>query len=249
MAQQNSKRAAERNQKSRLLALPGWFAALVLGLLVLSGVVPGTRGAGALCALMGIGGCAWELNYWARSWRNQQRFAQSARAHAAKKSKRQARNAEQQTLQKHRAIMHAQTQAKQRQQQQAERQAQAEQVAQETAQRSARFAQVASEAERLQSLEADAFRAEAERIFAEHRLQLQQEAVTNNPVVRFAEDAVAVADVEALEAERQQQAATRAYLIGRDGFTPAAVRLSQRFPITLVEPQLLAQWKITSNTE
>ena len=65
-------------------------------------------------------------------------------------------------------------------------------------------------------------------------------------ILSFVEDSAAVADVEALEYERQQANAPRAYLIGRSGFTPAAIRLAQRFPITLVEPQLLAQWKITS---
>ena len=54
-----------------------------------------------------------------------------------------------------------------------------------------------------------------------------------------------VADVESLEQWRQQTGAQQAYLISRDGFSTAVVRLAPRLPLTLVEPQLLAQWKLT----
>lgn len=55
----------------------------------------------------------------------------------------------------------------------------------------------------------------------------------------------AVADVEALEQWRCSCEASHAYLIGRNGFSAAAIRLAQHFPLTLIEPQILAQWHIT----
>ena len=54
-----------------------------------------------------------------------------------------------------------------------------------------------------------------------------------------------VADVEILEQRRQQTGAQQAYLVGRDGFSAQAVRLAPRLPLTLIEPNLLAQWNIT----
>ena len=51
---------------------------------------------------------------------------------------------------------------------------------------------------------------------------------------------VTVADVESLEQWRHSCEAGHAYLIGRNGFSAAAIRLAQHFPLTLVEPQLLA---------
>lgn len=240
---------AGRKRDARLFVLPGWLGALLLGLLVLFGLIPGTRSAGALCVLLSAGGCMWELNHWARIWRNRQRIAQSAQTHAAKKIRRQARQTEQSSQQQHRKAIQARAKQAHTLRNQAEREAQAERAQQEAAQRFAHFAQVTREAERLQSLNTNAFRAEAERIFAMRGLNPQNEAAPNDIVLRFADSNVAVADVEAIAAERQQANASRAYLVGRDGFTPAAVRLSQRFPITLVEPQLLAQWKITTETK
>ena len=242
-------RAAGRKRDARLFVLPGWLAALLVGLLVLIGVVPGTSGAGALCVLVSVGGCVWELNHWARVWRNRQRIALSAQAHAAKKANRQARQTEQNNQRQQRKEVQVKAKQAHTLRNQAEREAQIERAQQEAAQRSARFAQVTREAERLQSLNTSAFRAEAERIFAAHELNSRNESASVNTVFRFAEGSVAVADVEAIEAERQQANAARACLIGRDGFTTAAVRLSQRFPITFVEPQLLAQWKITAEEE
>ncbi len=54
-----------------------------------------------------------------------------------------------------------------------------------------------------------------------------------------------VADVESLEQRRQQAGSQQAYLIGRGGFSAQAVRLAPRLPLTLVEPNLLAQWNLT----
>lgn len=59
----------------------------------------------------------------------------------------------------------------------------------------------------------------------------------------------AVADVEALEQWRRSCEASHAYLIGRAGFSAAAIRLAQHFPMTLIEPQLLAQWHTTNNRD
>ena len=52
-------------------------------------------------------------------------------------------------------------------------------------------------------------------------------------------------DVREIEAWRVVKSAHRALLISTDGFSPAAVRLAQHLPLTLVDPYLLAQWKHT----
>ena len=248
-----------------------WVVVLLAGLAGLAGLVPATRGAGALGTVLGAGGCAWEVARWLRGWQLQRQDRQKAEARAemqaAQKIKRQVRQTEQQTRRQQNKTAQAQVKQAQEQQRQAERQAQVERAAFENALRASRFAQVAAEAERLQCLDAVSFRAEVEAIFALRGLQSadkRDSANQNNgsaALLRFAplpnnrleiaqfagEDTpAAVADVETLEQARQQADADHAYLIGRNGFTPAAVRLAQRFPVTFVEPQLLAQWKITS---
>ncbi len=257
-------RAASRKRDARLFALPGWLIALLIGLLVLIGVIPGTRGAGALCVLLSVGGCVWELNHWARIWRNQQRIAQSAQAHAVKKARRQARQTEQKDQQQQRKATQAHARRNKAQRDYAENEAQIDRAIRYMAEQDAHFREVMRETSRLQSLDAVAFRAEAEHIFAMRGLPLQKETVFNDDTLRllrlpdnslelalFAEDAAAigVADVERLEHARQQTNATRAYLIGRGSFTAPALRLSVRFPMTCVEANLLAHWKFIAETE
>ena len=58
-----------------------------------------------------------------------------------------------------------------------------------------------------------------------------------------------VADAESLEQWRAEANAPQAYLIGRGGFSAALVRLAPRLPLTLVEPNLLAQWKLNSDSQ
>lgn len=230
-------------------------------------------------AVLGASGCAWEVARWLRHRRLRRQDLQKAEVRAemqaAQKIKRQARQTEQQTRRQRHKTAQAQAKQAHEQQRQAERQAQVERATFENAQRASRFAQVATEAECLQCLDTLSFRAEVEAIFALRGLQPsdKRDSATKNgsntfdsntSLLRFAplpdnrleiaqfaaEDTpVAVVDVEALEQARQQADADRAYLIGRNGFTPAAVRLAQRFPLTFVEPQLLAQWKITAEME
>lgn len=265
-------KAPQSRNDWRVLAL--WVVVLLAGLAGLTGLVSATRGAGALGAVLGAGGCAWEVARWLRHRRLRRQALQKAEAHAemqaAQKIKRQARQTQQQTRRQQHKTAQAQAKQAHEQQRYAARQAQVERAALENAQRASRFEQVAAEAERLQCLDAVSFRAEVKAIFALRGLQPADKRDSANQndgntsllrlaplpdnhleIAQFAgEDTpVAVADVEALEQARQQADADRAYLIGRNGFTPAAVRLAQRFPLTFVEPQLLAQWKITSEIE
>ncbi len=54
-----------------------------------------------------------------------------------------------------------------------------------------------------------------------------------------------VSEIEMAERQRIEMNAQSASLLSRNGFTPQAVRLAPRFPLTLVEPHLLAQWSLT----
>ncbi len=56
-------------------------------------------------------------------------------------------------------------------------------------------------------------------------------------------------DVEALEAWREQARIPRAYLLATAGFLPSAVTRLANLPLTLIEPHLLAHWKLTASDE
>lgn len=58
-----------------------------------------------------------------------------------------------------------------------------------------------------------------------------------------------VSEIEMAERQRIETETQNAYLLSREGFTPQAVRLVPRFPLTLVDPHLLAKWSLMPETK
>ena len=248
-----------------------YLVVLLLGAAIRAGHAPGANQSGIVTMLVGAGGCAWELAQWARTIQRQRTAQERQRERKELKATRAERRSEQQERERQQRQMHLRAARQRAQTLQATRYAQAEQKAQTEAQRAARFQAVVAEASRLQALPDAPFLAELPFLFATRGLHLQYAAPSgieadadlsagtwDRHLLRVADEkesievarcltqgrAVAVSDVEALEQWRQVEGATHAYLVSRSGFSAQAVRLAARFPLTLVEPQLLAQWQL-----
>jgi hypothetical protein len=247
-----------------------YLVVLLLGVAIWSGSAPGAHQSGILTMLVGMGGCVWELGQWWRALRRRRAVQEREQARRELKVVRAERRTEQQAREQQQRQTHLRTARQRAQTRQAARQTQAELKTQVEAQHNARFQAIVEEASRLQTLPDTRFQAELPSLFALRGLRLQSDAPSPETyaasdlpaklwdmrLLRLADKSVevarslpqghtaAVADVEALEQWRQSEGASHAYLVSRSGFSAQAVRLAARFPVTLVEPQQLAQWQM-----
>ena len=246
-----------------------YLVVLMLGVAMTTSRTPGAGQSGLITMLVGAGGCAWELKQWARTVRRRQAERIQGRERAELKAERTVRKTQQHVQRQQRRQTQQRAVRRHAEIQQNVRQARSERNAQSDAQRQARFEAVSREAARLQSLPDAPFLQALPFLFAIRGLRLQTDALSSSEAeprnaegftgdmrfLKIADETLAVArvlpqghtavvaDIEALEQWRQTSGAQHAYLIGRSGFSTPALRLAPRFPLTLVEPQLLAQWQ------
>ena len=249
-----------------------YLVVLMLGVAMTTSRTPGAGQSGLITMLVGAGGCAWELGQWARAVRRQQATRIQKRERAELKTERAARKTQQYAQRRQRRQTQQHAVRRHAALQQTVRQAQSEQNAQNEAQRQARFETISREAARLQSLPDAQFLQTLPALFATRGLRLQTDALASRDTEPMSADGFAgdmrflqltdetlvvarvlpqghtaiVADIESLEQWRQAAGASQAYLVGRSGFSTPALRLAPRFPLTLAEPHLLAQWQQTA---
>jgi len=248
------------------LLLPGeirWLAVaaalLLLGLATAFGQLSGERLLAVLLLLGGGALLAWHGSRVLRRWqaeRARQRLAaEKAALRQARRErvlKERARRRAERATQAEAALHGEEARARRHQET-------AEQAREAAMRRAERDRAVATETERLLALaDAELWGAVADLFARQGRQPIHPEPEADCDLLLTAPEGGAQevarcvpvgrragsADVQALEAWRQQAEAERAYLIAMGGFTPGAVRLSQSLPITLVEAHLLAHWRV-----
>ncbi len=233
-------------------------AALCLLGLTLLFTTPGARAGGALLLLIGGIGIGRDVRRVIHARRDRQRRDEAQAQHEARRLERRERSRREREQRADEQVRARSVRERERQTLQVARleETQAHQRAEEA--RALRAAQIQVEAERLATLDDSTLCEELVRLFAgrgwiarrdpadtANDLRLTAPDNEADAVARLVGGArqAAVADVEAIEALRRDAGAKQSYLIARSGFTPAAIRLAQQFPITLLEPYLLASWK------
>lgn len=237
----------------RLLLI--YLIVLLLGYAMTRDRTPGADTSGGFTMLVGAGGTIWELCRWLRWWWHRRWIREEARLRGELKTLRATRAAEQQERKRHQRQVQTDAALKQTLLQQETRREERAIAQKAERQRQARAKAVTAEAVRLQGLSDEQLYQELPDIFATQGLRLQSAALQDLCLMRLEDEGlevarcvpqehtVTVADVEALEQWRNQVGASHAYLIARNSFSVPALRLANHYPLTLVEPFVLAQWK------
>ncbi len=237
----------------RLLLI--YLIVLLLGYAMTRDRTPGAEASGGFTMLVGAGGSLWELSRWLRWWWHRRSIREEARLRGERKTLRASRATEQQERKRYQKQVQTDAVLKQSLLQEETRRQEQSRAQEAEAIRSARAKAVTAEAARLQRLPDEQICQELPTIFAARGLRLQSAALWDLCLMRLEDEGlevarcvpqehtVTVADVEALEQWRKQVGASHAYLIARNSFSAPALRLASHYPITLVEPFVLAQWK------
>jgi hypothetical protein len=243
-------------------AAAGFGAILLAGLVLIwrAGAVISWSD-GAICTL-GITGLMWQGWKWRLRVLNEQRRRQEVLLQSDRRISRRVRGAEEQVERQKRAAMDASAHEGAREAQEARRRAETEQAATEEARRRDREAAIVQEAMRLPTLNETNLQQAAIDAFKERGFEVVRVPnETDCDLLLRGRDGILcavarrmppshrgeAADIQALETWRKEAGSTAAYLIGLAGFTPGAVRLASRLPITLVDAHLLAQWRFAES--
>lgn len=238
-----------------------YIALLLLGTVAILRLPPLLQVCGGLAAFVGAAGLL--VEGWRHLQREQQRqrnerdaarrAEQKAARRARQQDEREQRHTERQTQRKAETL---------RREADAHRHAQKRQQQEAAAQRRIHFAsRVEQEAQRLQFLPPEEWAAEACRILAGANSTIQAGTEAGEFLCRLADgsfQAVFVLlepressanDVNALEAFRRETSAERAALVSRTGFAPEAIRAASAFPLTLLDPLVLARMQAVGSRE
>lgn len=248
---------SSNNLTSSRRALLAYIVLLILGLACLLHWIGTGQATGVAGVVIGAGGLFWECMRIRRRLQAARAAREQTERHRKQQELRHARRKKERTDRQHtrEVALHATEQRAVRQRR--ERDAKRQRTAEETARRVERQEIIAREAARLKHLPDAELRLEVRAIFqqrgfdviplateAEWRLLPAGAALPETALWLPATAVASVDDLQVLEALRREECAQHGYLIAPGGFSPACVRLVERLPITLLEMQSLAAWKI-----
>jgi hypothetical protein len=238
--------------------LLGSILLLTLGAAMLRDGRAGGRITGPLLMLAGLAGLVWRIRIHWQEWEALRAAREAKERRKALLAARRERNAQERVRRQEQKAARASATARAAEALAAERQGRL-QAAQEALEHRLEQERLATaEAARLRRLDDASLQTEVASVFAlcglmpEHPpseaecdLLLSSNAEGSRHLARCVpvQRQASAVDVRELETWRQETGSRHAYLISLAGFSPAAVRLAQNLPLTLVEAHLLAQWK------
>lgn len=241
------------------------LGSLLLFLLGLGGMMwaqGGARGLGAAFAAVGLIGIGLHARSLWQARNDRQRMLQATVRRAGLQAARRERAGQVRLRRTAEADTRARSAERLDQARSAQKQAAAQSAREVNALRVERERRVEAEAFRLYGLTDNELHTELVSLFALQDCSLRAadseypgdfllESSAGNGIVRClpAFRKGSGADVEALEAWREHSDVPRAFLVAASGFLPSAVASLASLPITLVEPHLLAHWKLTAEAK